>query len=193
MNLAESTLKYPALMAYILDRNKLETSGQWCGQLRLDEETARTGGLSEVAEQLEQAQTDYATEQRAKGYTEYPYNSAMGTFLGLALKGNNEPEHGYYMAGGVMHHYALGVAQRRAAQLIDEPGRVIRVVLAKDKKTGQPIRFATFQGSNQIIVEGETYRLTNGKRTMRLSSNWSTETAIVNLVKHLESGEPLTA
>jgi hypothetical protein len=31
MNLAESTLKYPALMAYILDRNKLETSGQWYG------------------------------------------------------------------------------------------------------------------------------------------------------------------
>lgn len=192
MNLAESTLKYPALMAYIAERNQLATSNEWCGQLRKDEEEARTGGLVEVAEELRQAQTDYATTQRTKGYTEYPYNSAMGEFLGLPLKGNNEPDHGYYMAGGVMNHYTLGVAQRRAAELIAANG-VIRYVLAKDKKTREPIRFATFQGPGQIHVEGNGFLLANGKRKVRYSSSWSVETAIVNLVKHLESGEPLGA
>jgi len=94
VNLAESTLKYPALMTYIAERNQLLTSSAWCSQLRLDEETARTGGLSDVASQMEQARTDYAEQQKAKGCSEYPYNSSMGIFLGLPLKGNNEPDHG---------------------------------------------------------------------------------------------------
>ena len=192
MNLTESTLKYPALMAYIAERNLLLTSSEWCGRLRQDEETARAGGLAEVAAELSQAQANYAETQKAKGYTEYPYNSAMGTFLGLPLKGNNEPDHGYYMASGVMNHYALGVAQRRAAVLIAE-NRTIRYVLAKDKKTRKPIRFASFQGPNEIHIEGHGFLLANGKRKVRYSSSWSVETAIVNLVKHLESGEPLGA
>jgi hypothetical protein len=181
MTLAESTTKYPALMCYIADRNTARTSKEWCAQLRLDEETARCGGLSEVAEQMKQAQADYGS---------YPYNSAMGEFLGLPIKpGNGEPEHGYYMASGVMHHYALGVAQRRAAELIAE-GRAIRFILARNKHTGEPIRFATFQGPQQIKIEGQTAALDNGKRKLTLRSNWSTETCIVRLVQHLETGEP---
>jgi hypothetical protein len=183
MTFDESTAKYPDLMEYIVNRNALETSAEWCSQLRLDEETARNGGLAEVAAQMEQAQADYGS---------FPYNSAMGLFLGLELKSNHEPEHGYYMASGVMKHYALGVAQRRAAELIAE-NRSIRYVLAKDKKTREPIRFATFKGPDQIHVEGSGFLLANGKRKVRYSSSWSVETAIVNLVKHLETGEPLNA
>ena len=78
----------------------------------------------------------------------------MGEFLGLPIKpGNGEPEHGYYMASGVMRHYMLGVAQRRAAVLIAD-GKAVRFVLARNKKTGQPIRFATFQGEAQIKLAG---------------------------------------
>ncbi len=182
MTLTESTLKYPALMAYILDRNTLATSALWCDQLRLDEQAARSGELSEVAEQMKQAQADYGS---------FPYNSAMGEFLGLAIKGNGEPAHGYYMANAVKNHYTLGAAQRRAAELIAE-NRVLRMVTAKDKKTRQPIRFAVFQGPHQIKVQGQTVSLTNGKRRVTLSSNWSCETSIVNLVSHLETGEPIS-
>ena len=80
MTLAESTLKYPALMAYIADRNNLAKAANWCRQLRLDEEEARIGtvNLAEVAQQMTQAQAEYGA---------YPYNSAMGTFLGLRAKG----------------------------------------------------------------------------------------------------------
>ena len=190
MNLAESTAKYPALMAYIAERNQLLTASEWCGQLHKDEETARTGGLADVAAQMKQAQTDYAAQQKAKGFEGYPYNSVMGTFLGLPLKGNNEPDHGYYMAGGVMNHYALGAAQRRAAELI-AAGGAVRYVLAKNKKTREPIRFATFRGPEEIRIEGTGFLLANGKRKMRYSSSWSVETAITKLVRHLESGEPL--
>jgi hypothetical protein len=181
MTLAEATTKYPALMCYIADRNSAQTSKEWCAQLRLDEETARCGGLSEVAEQMKQAQADYGS---------YPYNSAMGEFLGLPIKpGNGEPEHGYYMASGVMKHYMLGVAQRRAAALIAD-GKAVRFVLARNKKTGQPIRFATFQGEAQIMVAGRNVELSNGRRKVTLSSNWSVETCLVGLVQHLETGEP---
>jgi hypothetical protein len=182
MTLAESTLKYPLLMAYIADRNNLAKAADWCRQLRLDEEAARIGAvnLAEVAQQMTQAQADYGA---------YPYNSAVGTFLGLPLKDNGEPDHGYYMASGVMKNHSLGVAQRRAAELIEQGG-MVRFLLARDKKTGEPIRFATFQGQGQIKVEGQTVALNNGKRKVTLSSNWSTETCIVGLVHHLETGEP---
>jgi hypothetical protein len=182
MTIAESTVKYPALMAFIADRNLLTKAADWCRQLRLDEEAARVGAinLAEVARELTQAQADYGS---------YPYNSSMGTFLGLPLKENGEPDHGYYMAGGVMHHYALGVAQRRAAELIAE-GREVRFILARNRKTGEPIRFATFKGPNEIKIEGRTACLNNGKRKVELSSNYSTETCIMALVHHLESGEP---
>ena len=178
MTLIESTHKYPALIAYILDRNSLEKSSQWCEQLRMDERAAHTGALADVAEQLKQAQADYGS---------YPYNSAMGEFLGLAIKGNGEPEHGYYMASRVKNHYNLGAAQRRAAELIAE-GRSVRIVTARDKQTREPIRFAIFKGSEQIKIEGETVSLMNGKRRATLRSNWSCETAILNLVHCLETG-----
>lgn len=181
MTLAEATTKYPALMSYIADRNRAQTSGEWCAQLRLDEETARCGGLSDIAEQLKQAQADYGA---------YPYNRAMGEYLGLPIKpGNGEPEHGYYMASGVMRNYMLGIAQRRAAVLIAE-GKPVRFVLARNKQTGQPIRFATFQGEQQIKIAGRTVELNNGRRKVTLSSNWSVETCLVGLVQHLETGEP---
>jgi hypothetical protein len=193
MTLAESTMKYPALMAYITDRNLLPKAEDWCRQLRKDEELARHGslhgGLADVAQQMALAQADYAESRRLLGFDGFPYNSAMGTFLGLPLKDNGEPDHGYYMASGVMKHHALGVAQRRAADLIEQGGTV-RFILARDKKTGEPIRFATFQGQGQIKVEGQTVALNNGKRKVTLSSNWSTETCIVGLVQHLETGEP---
>jgi hypothetical protein len=182
MTLAEATIKYPALMAYVADRNKLAKADDWCRQLRIDEEAARIGAvdLAEVAQQMKQAQADYGA---------YPYNSAMGTFLGLPLKENGEPDHGYYMANGVQKHHALGVAQRRASELIEQGG-VVRFILARNKKTGEPIHFATFQGQGQIKVEGQTVALNNGKRKVTLSSNYSTETCIVGLVQHLETGEP---
>ena len=182
MTLAESTLKYPALMAYIADRNNLAKAANWCRQLRLNEEEARIGTVTwlKSRSRLTQAQAEYGA---------YPYNSAMGTFLGLPLKDNGEPDNGYYMASGVMKHHSLGVAQRRAAELIEQGGTV-RFILARDKKTGEPIRFATFQGQGQIKVEGQTVALNNGKRKVTPSSNWSTETCIVGLVHHLETGEP---
>jgi hypothetical protein len=85
MTLAESTLKYPALMAYIADRNNLAKATDWCSQLRVDEELARTGELTEVAQQMTLEQADYGA---------FLYNSAMGTFSGLSIRpGNGEPEH----------------------------------------------------------------------------------------------------
>jgi hypothetical protein len=181
MTLEESTAKYPALMCYIAARNYAQTPNEWCRQLRLDEETARCGGLSDVAEQLKQAQADHGG---------YPYNRSMGEYLGLPIKPDNgEPEHGYYMASGVMHHHILGVAQRRAAELIAD-GKPVRFVLARNKQTGQPIRFATFQGEQQIKVASRNVELNKGKRKVTLSSNWSVETCLVGLVQHLESGEP---
>lgn len=156
MTLAESTSKYPNLMAYIADRNQLQKSHEWCDQLRKDEELARSGGLREVAEQMRQAQADLGA---------YPYNRAMGEFLGLPIKGNGEPKHGYYMANEIKTHFALGEAQRRAEVLIGE-GRPIRFTLAHSKKTGKPIRFATFQGPEQIKVDGRTVSLNNGKRSV---------------------------
>ena len=67
---------------------------------------------------------------------------------------------------------------------------MVRFILARDKKTGEPIRFATFKGPHQIQIEGRTASLNNGRRKVTLSLNWSTETCIVDLVHHLETGEP---
>lgn len=170
--------RYPALMAYI-DNRSTRTDMHWTAQLRLDEAEAAKGGLADVAAQLRQAQADYGA---------YPYNSAMGEFLGLPIRpGNNEPPHGYYMAGRVMVHHAMGEAQREAERLIAE-GKPLRVVAARSKTTRKPVRFHTFVGPEQIRIEHGSVAIWNGKVKGTLSSNWSTETAMVRLAVALRTG-----
>jgi hypothetical protein len=178
---------YPALMAYIEARNALETAAKWCDQLRLDETEAVNGGFADVASDLTRAQADYAAQQQAKGCDGYPYNRSMGEFLGLPIRANDEPPHGYYMASCVMHHFNLGVAQREAARLIAE-GRSLKIAIARSKETRKPIRFATFTGAEQIKIQHDTVALNNGKRKGTLRSNWSTETCIQKLVAALQTG-----
>lgn len=171
----EASAKYPALMAYIASRSAMKP---WYDQLRADEAEAVAGGLGDVAAQLRQAQADYGS---------YPYNSAMGKFLGLPLRDNHEPAHGYYMANQIMAYHAMGEARREAERLIVE-GKPLRVVAAKSKATGKGCRFHVFQGPEQIRVEGGAIVLNNGKRKGTLTSNWSVETAVVKLVAALRSG-----
>lgn len=176
MTHTEATQKYPALMAYIETRSALP---KWYDQLRSDEAAATSGAFEDVAAEMQQADTDFGS---------YPYNAEMGRFLGLPIRaGNNEPPHGYYMARQVSRHYALGVAQRRAEELIAE-GKPLRIVLARAKSTGAPVRFATFAGPEQIILTGGAVTIKNGKRAGKLSSNWSVETCLQKLVLALETG-----
>jgi hypothetical protein len=154
--------RYPHLMAYIEDRSRLP---RWTDQLGPDLREAEAGGLADVVADLRSAYADYGR---------YPYNSAMGEFLGLELRANNEPAPGYYMATQLAAHFALGEATREAQRLIDE-GRPLRLVAARSKATRAPVRFHTFTGPTQI-------------RMGRLSSNWSVETALQNLVSALRNG-----
>ncbi len=171
--------RYPALMAYIEDRSASTNDMHWCEQLRLDTAEAERGGLADVAAQLRQARADYGA---------YPYNSAMGKFLGLPIRpGNNEPPHGYYMAGQVMAHYALGEARREAERLIAE-GKPLRVVAARCKRTRKPVRFHTFVGPEQVRIEHGAVAIWNGKVKGTLSSSWSVETAMVRLATALRTG-----
>lgn len=175
--------RYPALIAYILDRSvNYPTPGKWCDKLREDQAEASAGGLADVATQLAQAQTDFG---------HYPYNRDMGTFLALPSKpgSDGDPVHGYYMASRVLDAYRLGEATREAQALI-MAGHPLRVTVAKDKKTGKPLRFATFVGPDQIRIDGNRVTLANGRRKARLSSNWSLETAVVKLATALRTGLP---
>ncbi len=175
--------RYPALIAYILDRStNYPTPGKWCDKLREDQAEASTGGLADVATQLAQAQADFGR---------YPYNRDMGTFLALPSKpgSDGDPVHGYYMAARVLDAYRLGEATRAAESLI-RAGRPLRVAVAKDRKTGKPLRFATFVGPDQIRIDGNRVTLANGKRRGSLASNWSLETAIVKLAAALRTGLP---
>lgn len=169
--------RYPALMAYIASRS---AEPKWYDQLRADEAEAFAGGLADVAAQLKQAQADYGA---------YPYNSAMGEFLGLPLRDNHQPAHGYYMAGKVADHFALGEATREVERLIANL-KPLRVVAARSKADGKPCRFHVFGGPNQIKIEGAEIVASNGKVRVRLSSNWSTETAMVKAAAALRSGQP---
>lgn len=178
MKIEEARARYPALMGYIEGRNAL--GGKWFDQLRADEAAAQAGQLRDVAEQLAQAQTDYGS---------YPYNSAMGEFLGLPLRENHEPASGYYMASCVLSHHRLGEAQREAERLIAE-GKELRIVAARSKADRKPTRFFTFKGPEQIKIEGGVAYINNGKRKGALTSNWSTETAIVKLATALRTGAP---
>ena len=89
--------QYPALMAYIRDRSDQDEKMAW-NMLRADEAAAVEGGHAGVAQDLENAQADYAAAQIAEGRSSYPYNSEMGIFLGLPLRSNHESPRGYYFA-----------------------------------------------------------------------------------------------
>ncbi len=180
--------KYPALMAYIENRSAGNPkSDVWCGQLRLDEQEAYKGGLSDVVEDLQHAQVDYKAEQAAKGHDGFPYNRAMGIFLGLPIRSNNEPPVGYYMASCAMHHFRLGKAEREIRFILDSGRSVLRVVAARDKTTGMPVRFHTFQPS-QVRLEGGNVICSNGRTRVSLSSNWSIETTYEKVAEALRNG-----
>ena len=180
------TTRYPDLMRYIEDRS---TVADWCGKLREDEREALAGGFAEVVADLEAAQADNRAAKEAAGHDGYPYNGSMGLFLGLPLRSNHEPPHGYYMASCLMHIYRLGVAQRAAEDFIRR-GRPLNVVAARSKADRKPIRFYRFWGPGMIQIEGDSVKLKDSKRTIRLSSNWSRETCIEALVAALRDGTP---
>jgi hypothetical protein len=64
--------QYPALLAYIHNRNTLPNSAAWCGQLRTDETAAREGGFADVAAELKAAKAAYAEAQKALGREAIP-------------------------------------------------------------------------------------------------------------------------
>jgi hypothetical protein len=133
--------KYPALMAYIADRSSKDENTAW-NMLREDEAAAVQGDYAEVAQELENAQADYAAAQIAKGESGFPYNSEMGIFLGLPLRSNHEPPRGYYFACQVMRHFLFGAAKREVEALL-AGGTHLKIVAARAKATGRPIRFTT--------------------------------------------------
>ena len=160
--------KYPALMAYIRDRSSGDEKTAW-NILRADEAAAVEGSHVEVAQDLENAQADYAAAQIAKGGSGYPYNSEMGIFLGLPLRSNHEPPRGYYFANQVMKHFRFGAAKREIQSLLAN-GAPLKIVAARDKASGRPIRFTTYK-PHQIQIEGNSLVCRNDKRSVRLSSN----------------------
>ena len=190
--------RYPALMAYILDRSALpdpnpfgfkeRPASEWCAQLRTDEALARAGGFADMAADLGQAQADYAAAQPS-GRDTFPYNRAMGAFLGLPLDRGGEPPCGYYMASCATSHWRLGEAQRKAQASIDA-GRSLRIVAARSKADHKPVRCYTFRGPDQIVINGISATLSNGRLRVSLSSNGSTESCIVALAHALETGLP---
>ncbi len=178
--------KYPSLMAYIKERSSTDEKTAW-SMLRSDEAAAVQGGYAEVALELESAQADYAAAQITKGGSGYPYNSDMGIFLGLPLRSNHEPPCGYYFAGQVMRHFRFGAAKRQVEALL-AGGSHLKIVAARDKTTGRPIRFTTYK-PHQIQIEGDTIVCHNDKQSVRLTSNWSIETALQKVAEALRTGK----
>jgi hypothetical protein len=178
--------KYPALMTYIADRSGKDEKAAW-NMLRADEAAAIRGDLAEVAQELEDAQADHAAAQIAKGGSGYPYNSDMGIFLGLPLRSNHEPPLGYYFASQVMKHFRFGAAKREVQSLLKR-GAHLKIVAARDRATGNPIRFATFK-PHQVQIEGNAIVCRSDKRSVRLSSNWSIETALQKVAEALRTGK----
>jgi hypothetical protein len=176
---------YPILMGYIAERSMREKTA-W-EQLRKDEAAALTGEFGELASELERAIADFAASQAAKGESTYPYNSSMGLFLGLPLRDNHEPPVGYYFARQVTHHFHLGSAQREVHSLLAK-GATLKIVAARNRTTGEPIRFTTFL-PHQIQIEGNALVCQNNKKRIRLSSNWSIETALQAAAAALRRGE----
>lgn len=183
----DASEKYPALMAYIanhsLDKKEYKTQfgHAWYDQLKVDEQAAFEGSLADVAADMQRAKADFSAAQKAKGLESYPYNRAMGEFLGLPILDNGEPPHGYYMASRVQDHYELGSAAREAQRLITE-GRKLRVIAARSRKDGKPCRYHTFVGPEQIKVEGPCVVIQNSKVRGRLASNWSVQTCLQKLI-----------
>ncbi len=169
---------YPALMAYITDRSRDEQASHWCNRLREDEAAARLGEFADVVADLRRAEADYGS---------YPSNAGMGRFLDLPLDAANEPPHGYYMARQVAAHYSLGVATREADELI-KANRPLKIVAARSKATGKPVRFHTFVGPEQVRIEGNCVVIRNGKVRGRLESNWSVETALQRAAEAMRTG-----
>lgn len=177
---------YPILMGYIAARSSMPGKTAW-DQLRKDEAAALGGEFRELATELERAIADFAVSQAAKGESTYPYNSSMGLFLGLPLCANHEPPVAYYFARQVTHHFHLGSAQREIQSLL-AAGATLKVVTARSKTTGEPVRFATFL-PHQIQIEGNAIVCQNSKKRIRLASNWSIETALQTAVTALRSGQ----
>jgi hypothetical protein len=177
--------KYPALMAYIADRSAQAGKFAW-NTLRADEAAAVEGDFAAVAQQLKQAQADYAAAQAAKGADGYPYNSAMGIFLGLPLRDNNEPPRGYYFASQVERHFRLGNARRQVEALLAN-GAHLKIVAGRDKATRRPARFTTYK-AHQVHIEGNSIVCRNDKKSIRLSSNWSIETTLEKAAEALRTG-----
>lgn len=178
--------KYPALMAYIADRSNKDEKTAW-NVLHADEAAAVEGDYADVARQLENAQADYAAAQTAKGGSGYPYNSEMGIFLGLPLRSNHEPPRGYYFASQVMCHFRFGAAKREIESLL-AAGAHLKIVAARDKATGWPIRFTVYK-PHQIQIEGNSIVCRNDRRGVRLSSNWSIETTLQRVAEALRTGK----
>jgi hypothetical protein len=111
----------------------------------------------------------------------------MGRFLGLELRDNHEPGHGYYMASKVQDAYEYGIARRLVEAAIAQ-GKPLKIVAARDKATRKPIRFHTFAGPDQIKIVGTTVECVNEKRRVRLSSNWSEAACIESVRRAIESG-----
>jgi len=110
----------------------------------------------------------------------------MGIFLGLPLRSNHEPPRGYYFASEVMKHFRFGAAKREVQSLL-EGGAHLKIVAARAKATGRPIRFTTYK-PHQIQIEGNTIVCGNDKKSVRLSSNWSIETALQKVAEALRTG-----
>jgi hypothetical protein len=178
--------KYPTLMAYIKERSSDDEKTAW-NMLRADEAAAAEGSYAEVVQELENAQADYAAAQIAKGGSGYPYNSEMGFFLGLPLRSNHEPPRGYYFANQLMKHFRFGAAKREVESLLAN-GAHLKTVTARDKASGRPIRFTTYK-PHQIQIEGNTIVCRNDKKSVRLSSNWSIETALQKVAEALRTGQ----
>lgn len=177
--------RYPVLMRYIAERSNLPTKDAW-EQFRKDEASALAGEFGELAADLERAIGDFGVAQAAKGESPYPYNSSMGLFLGLPLRENHEPPVGYYFARQVTNHFLLGSAQREIQALLAQ-GATLKVVAARSKQTGEPIRFTTFL-AHQVQIDGNAIVCRNSRKHIRLSSNWSIETALQTAAAALRSG-----
>jgi hypothetical protein len=86
-----------------------------------------------------------------------------------------------------MRHFRLGAAKREVQCLL-EGGAHLKIVTARDRATGRPIRFTAFR-SHQVHIEGNAIFCRNDKRSVRLSSNWSIETALQKLAEALRTGK----
>lgn len=173
-------------MKYISNRSA-QSEGEAWAQLRVDEKEAIEGRFDDVAADLERAHADYKSQQEGLGKSGFPYNSDMGLFLGLEIRSNGEPARGYYFANKLRTLTRLGNATREVQALL-AGGAHLRVVAARDAKTRNPIRFTTFL-PHQIAIEGNAVVCRNDRKTVRLSSNWSVETALERVASALRTGE----